>query len=616
MKKSILLKLLCLSSLLGVVSCGGDNSSPKPSSQTPSSSINLNDQLKWDISFDASNKVFAELVEYDDNYQLMITGSGKMKSYLGENKVPWSDYLSSINEVIIGEGVTNIGDGALLGINVDYIYLADSITSIGENPANANTALLTYKGQDDIIYSDEVKNVYSYVREDIEVEDRHWKSGYSSGDIIPNIYDFDTHKNYWYFGEEGEPVAKTKTKILFIGNSFTYQNGVIENSSGIPGIFDNIAEDLGFKCETYSVTGPGWYLESHANQYDSCGKQIDKLLNACNDFDYIVLQEQSMAPFQNYNKFLNGVKAMQVKIKDTQFNAEIVLYETWGSPYSANEIGSTVAGMEKLLREGYARAAQECGITSISPVGKAFTKSYYDNPNIYLWGGDNRHQGYPGAYLSACTHVAHILGGDVRNTTFKGESKYSAPTLPDATLEHLRNVAYQVAVEKVDVNIHEEVKPEPDPTPKPSEKGPAISEDVLVVSAWGRFIEEQRFNALIEDFKRYLNDNSISYSEIIARYYDGKVDGQGSFRIAKFTENILNDGGTDVVLACATNFNSNQSSYADDKKVEVMNFTPIDIYGQSGRQAAITSEYKLSLAFLTYIKTAEASAILTSATIA
>lgn len=173
-----------------------------------------------------------------------------------------------------------------------------------------------------------------------------------------------------------------------------------------------------------------------------------------------------------------------------------------------------------------------------------------------------------------------------------------------------------MAVEKVDVNIHEEVKPEPDPTPKPSEKGPAISEDVLVVSAWGRFIEEQRFNALIEDFKRYLNDNSISYSEIIARYYDGKVDGQGSFRIAKFTENILNDGGTDVVLACATNFNSNQSSYADDKKVEVMNFTPIDIYGQSGRQAAINSEYKLSLAFLTYIKTAEASTILTSATIA
>ena len=35
MRKSILLKLLCLSSLLGVVSCGGDNSSPKPSSQTP-----------------------------------------------------------------------------------------------------------------------------------------------------------------------------------------------------------------------------------------------------------------------------------------------------------------------------------------------------------------------------------------------------------------------------------------------------------------------------------------------------------------------------------------------------------------------------------------------------
>lgn len=443
----ILLNILNLSFALGLVACGGGNNSSSP---TSSSSPSNNDAKKWDVSLNSNDNVFAELVEYDNNYELVISGQGKMKSYKNKNDVPWINYVNSIESVLIGNGITNVGSNVFSDIDLEYIYLPDSIVDVEDNAANEETALLSYS--DEVYYSDEVKNVYNYVEEDINIEDKYWLSGYSSGDIIPNDYVFDTHKRYWYEDENDEPVIKTKTKILFIGNSFTYRNGVIENSSGVPGIFDNIAESLGYKCETYSVTGPGWYLESHASSYDSCGKQIDKLLNGCIDFDYIVLQEQSMAPFQNYDKFLRGVKALQKKIKDTQFNAQIVLYQTWGSPYSANQIGSTIAGMEKQLREGYDKAAKECGITSISPVGKAFTKSYYDNSSIYLWDSDNRHQGYQGAYLSACVHVAHILGGDVRNTTFEGETKYQAPSLPKTTYEYLREVAYKVAIEKVEVN--------------------------------------------------------------------------------------------------------------------------------------------------------------------
>lgn len=590
MKKTIL-NILNFSFILGLVACGGSDSSK---SQISTSS-NPQEDNKWNISLSGNDNVYAEIIEYEDDLELLITGSGKMKSYKDRVNVPWAKYADSINSVLIGSGITNVGSNVFYDINLEYIYLPDTVKDVEDNAAKETTALLSYI--DDVSYSDEVKNVYNYVEKDLNIEDRYWLSGYSSGNIIPDNYEFDTHKRYWYEGENNEPVIKTK--ILFIGNSFTYRNGVIDNSGGVPGIFDNIAESLGYKCETYSVTGPGWYLESHANSYDNCGKQIDKLLDSCIDFDYIVLQEQSMAPFQNYDKFLRGVKELQKKVKDTQYNAQIVLYQTWGSPYSANQIGSTIAGMEKLLRDGYEKAAEECGITSISPVGKAFTKSYYDNSSIYLWDSDNRHQSYQGAYLSACVHVAHILGADVRKTDFEGEAKYQVPSLPKSTYEYLRDVAYKVAVEKVEVNYENN-------TIEDNENGPAVSNDVIVIAGWGRFIEEDRFNSLMNDFIIYLKENSIKYNEVIGNYYLGTTTSDPYYYIADFSAKIVSDGGADIILPCADNFNANQANIA-----AISPFTPIDVYGQTNRRVALTYEYELSLAFIDYIKTPSAIEILT-----
>ena len=128
----------------------------------------------------------------------------------------------------------------------------------------------------------------------------------------------------------------------------------------MPGIFDNIAEDLGFVTETYSITGPGWYLDNHAKQTDKCGKQVDKLLKACDDFDYIVLQDQSTVAYKNNTRFKNGIKALKEKIQATQKHAKIYLYETWGSPFTANEDSTTIQEMEMKLRNAYTSAGSAC----------------------------------------------------------------------------------------------------------------------------------------------------------------------------------------------------------------------------------------------------------------
>lgn len=395
----------------------------------------------WDISNNTDSNVTAELLKKGDNYTLKISGNGRMKYWKSVDEVPWHDSVSKITKVEIAYGVTAVGSYAFYGIDVESVVLPESITDVGSNVVSDGVALFAYS--EDINYGNDY-SIYLYQDKAPESYDRFWQQDKSKGDIFTDVDDLIREEgNYWHFEDDNAVILK-KIKILFIGNSFTYRNGVVEHSSGVPGIFDQIAEDLGYWVETYSITGPGWYLKNHAKATDACGKQVDKLLNARNDFDYVVLQEQSLNPFENYNDFLSGVMALQDKINATQDHAQIYLYETWGSPSSANEKKTTIPEMESWLRDAYTTAGEACGLP-VSYVGRAFTESYESNPSIYLWDTDNRHQGYTGAYLSACVHVGTILGGDVRNTTFEGEAQYNAPNLPEETYIFLRNIAYNVA---------------------------------------------------------------------------------------------------------------------------------------------------------------------------
>ena len=457
MKKVTLNSFLCiLVSLL--VSCNVNNNVTtsninfNPSTNPTSEKDNESIIKKWDISLRGEGSVLAELESKNNQYRLIISGTGKMKTFSSENNVPFKDYLPLLNEIEILEGVTNLSSYVLSNINLEYIYLPNSITEVEDFATNGSVFLLTCNNE--ISYSLNVDNVYHYVERDMTTTDIYWQQGKSTGDIISDNYKFNPIKKYWYIDKNNNPITKTKIKILFIGNSFTHRNGIALVSSGVPGIFDDLVESLGYKCETYAVTGSSWYLDKHADKTDECGKQVDKLLNACSDFDYVVLQEQSTVPLDKYNRFLSGVKALKNKIDATQDNAKVVLYQTWSSPYAASERKTTIWKMEQQLRDAYDKVATECNIDSISPVGKAFAKSYYENSDIYLWGDDDRHQGYAGAYLSACVHASNILNIDIRNSTFEISAQYREYSLEKSTYEYLKEVAYKVVIQKVEVNIN------------------------------------------------------------------------------------------------------------------------------------------------------------------
>ena len=63
---------------------------------------------------------------------LTFTGTGNMKNYDFKRMSPWSSYSEQIEKVIIGDGVTNIGNCAFCGCSsIVSIEIPNSVTSIG-----------------------------------------------------------------------------------------------------------------------------------------------------------------------------------------------------------------------------------------------------------------------------------------------------------------------------------------------------------------------------------------------------------------------------------------------------------------------------------------------------
>lgn len=376
---------------------------------------------KWDVSEQGDGSLTAVLKKRDGTLTLVIEGEGGMKDF-APGETPWAESAETIGAVEIGEGALSVGENAFRGLNIPYVLLPDSVKTVKSGAVDEGVKLFsegdaTAEGQE----------IYYLSEEAPAAEDRYFLQGQSKEDITKGLNS--AEKRYFSF-EDGIPTPWPFQKVLFIGNSFTYRNGVSETGGGVPKLFDGIAADLGTACETYMIAGPGWHLKDHANAEDDCGKQVDLLLNAVHDFDYIVLQEHSTDSMDKNEDFIGGIKALMEKIAKTQTRAEVVLYETWGSPASAKTRETTVSAMGKELEATYSAAAEACGGLKISHVGRAFTEVYeaHGTDKEYdLWDTDERHQGYLGAYLSACVHVETLLKLDVRDTLYFGE-KTPAPS--------------------------------------------------------------------------------------------------------------------------------------------------------------------------------------------
>jgi heme/copper-type cytochrome/quinol oxidase subunit 2 len=109
-----------------------------------------------------------------DNTTLTITGKGAMKNFASAAEVPWTVEAASATRIIIGEGVTSIGDYAFAFFSaLESIKISSTVTSIGKFAFTASSirtidipASVTVIGERAFEYCDDLKTVV--VRGDVK----------------------------------------------------------------------------------------------------------------------------------------------------------------------------------------------------------------------------------------------------------------------------------------------------------------------------------------------------------------------------------------------------------------------------------------------------------------
>lgn len=187
-------------------------------------------------------------------------------------------------------------------------------------------------------------------------------------------------------------------RVLFIGNSYTFYND-------LPGLFAELVRSSGKEVEAEMAAEAGWTLADHA-----VSGETQKLLRS-QDWDYVILQEQSIIPslpMEREGRMYPAVNALDGIIQE--IGAETVLLMTWGRREGFLEKGiPDFAAMQSQLHEGYNDIGVEVGAI-VAPVGLAWQAAISHEADIDLWEYDGSHPSLKGSYLAANVLYAAISG--------------------------------------------------------------------------------------------------------------------------------------------------------------------------------------------------------------
>ena len=197
---------------------------------------------------------------------------------------------------------------------------------------------------------------------------------------------------------------KSPTKILFVGNSFTF-------FWNMPQLVSAMAESQGVSINSYQSTVSGSSLEQHwkGEKGSLTRKKIDE-----NNWDYVVLSDHSLRTIDAPEKFREyGGKFIDlVRLK----GAEPIFMITWS--YKDNP------SMQKIISKEYIKLANDFNV-KVFPVGPIWDAIIKDNSNIDLY-FDNKHPSSVGSYLISLIITKSLTGKslkDIPKRLFKTDEK-------------------------------------------------------------------------------------------------------------------------------------------------------------------------------------------------
>ena len=189
----------------------------------------------------------------------------------------------------------------------------------------------------------------------------------------------------------------TCTRVLFIGNSYTYVND-------LPATFVQLAGAGGHPVATDSVAEGGATLADAL----ASGATADKL--AATKWGFVVLQEQSEIPsvaqFRDQQMY-PAARSLVARIKGA--GATPLFFMTWAHRDGWPENGMPdYLTMQRQIDAAYVTIAQQLGVPA-APVGFAWSTVHRTDPALTLWQDDGSHPTAAGTYLAACVFYAVIF---------------------------------------------------------------------------------------------------------------------------------------------------------------------------------------------------------------
>lgn len=245
-------------------------------------------------------------------------------------------------------------------------------------------------------------------------------------------------------GTDAGPSAMTR--VLFIGNSYTYQHSVPELMKGFARALTPQA-----RLETESVLTGGATLRWHLSE-GTAPRRISE-----GGWSHVVLQEQSLLGGMRIDgvAYLGDPEALffpaarQLAAQASAGGARPLLYMTWSRKANLAAQGH--------LTQAYASIASELG-AALAPVGVAWERVRRERPELELYAEDGHHPGPAGSYLSACVLFASIFhqpctgapssltGAPWTGAGFDTSSPVTLVSLPEDTARYLQQVGSEVAL--------------------------------------------------------------------------------------------------------------------------------------------------------------------------
>lgn len=201
------------------------------------------------------------------------------------------------------------------------------------------------------------------------------------------------------------------TRILFIGNSLTYQGD-------LPGMVAQLARATGRPLMVQSVAKPDYGLEQHWLSGEA------RTAIAGGRWDIVVLQQGPSALPESRRLLIDYTKRFDAEIKKA--GARTALYMVWPSRQRR--------GDAEAVSQSY-RAAARAVNAVLLPVGDAWRDAWASDRDLALYAPDNFHPSGIGTYLAALVIYRHLMGEPAPATPRLGGTVAEAELLQAVALQ-------------------------------------------------------------------------------------------------------------------------------------------------------------------------------------